>query len=96
MQHTFAHDAAMNNQISEGCEEALTLTQGHSRQTAQEFYVMRNMEKAADSACATHKRLYGEVAIPKIALTKGDDEEFIPCPSIVFITFSPLTHGFPR
>ena len=78
MQHTFAHDAVLNQRISEGSEEALTLTQGHSRQTAQEFYVMRQMEKAADTASSAHKRLYGEVAIPNIPLARGDDEEFLP------------------
>lgn len=78
MQHTFAHDAVLDQRISEGCEEALTMTQGHSRQTAQEFYVMRQMEKAADTACSVHKRLYGEVSVPKITLT--NDEEFLPNP----------------
>lgn len=82
MQHTFAHDAVLDQRISEGCEEALTVTQGHSRQTAQEFYVMRQMEKAADTASSTHKRLHGEVAVPKITLARGDDEEFQPSPGI--------------
>ena len=78
MQQTYAHVATLQNNISMECEEALTLTQGHSRETANQYYILRDMEKAAKNASGIHKRLHGEFTVPNINIPHDADEEFRP------------------
>lgn len=78
MQHTVAHEAVMDNTIPEAYEEALTLTQGHSRETTQRYYVKKQMERAATTACLAHKRLHGEFVAPNIPRPTLGQVEYLP------------------
>ncbi len=68
MQQTYAHVATLQNNTSIECEEDLTLTQGHSRETANQYYI----------ASGIHKRLHGEFTVPNINIPHDADEEFCP------------------
>jgi hypothetical protein len=78
MQHTAAHEAVMEQKIPEEFEESLAYTQGHSRETAQRFYVMKNMQKHATTACLAHKRLHGEFTAVDIPSPSPEEEEYLP------------------
>lgn len=68
----------MDQTIPEEYEEALTVTQGHSRETAQQYYVMKSMRKHATTACIAHKRLHGEFAPVDIPPPRPEEEEYLP------------------
>lgn len=78
MQHTAAHEAVMDHTIPEAFEEALSYTQGHSRETTQRFYVMKKMEEHAVTACLAHKRLHGEFEAVDIPQLRPEEEEYYP------------------
>ncbi len=83
MQHTAAHEAVMEQKIPEEYEEALSFTQGHSRETTQKFYVMKKMAKHAITACDAHKRLHGEFAIVDIPQPTVEEEEYLPSGDLI-------------
>lgn len=76
MQQTEAHEASYHSIISKEAEEAVTLSQNHSRQIAEEFYQVRNLRDASILASKTHEELYGAQAIPHIS--DEEDEEYNP------------------
>lgn len=78
MQHTIAHEAVLEQTIPEEYEEALSYTQGHSRETTQRFYIMKKMKKHAETACIAHKRLHGEFAPVDIPQPTPEEEEYLP------------------
>jgi hypothetical protein len=78
MQHTYTHQAVLDKEIDESYEEALTLTQGHSRQITNDYYILKNMINVANTASVAHKRLHGEFTVPNIPTCNKDDEEFHP------------------
>ena len=66
MQHTYAHEAVLTNSLSGEMEEALMKTQGHSRETTREFYILGDMKKAAEGAIEAHEILFGQMRVPNI------------------------------
>lgn len=77
MQQTSAHDAVLMRTLEPHCEEALTLTQGHSRGVVEDYYLRKNLAQAATTACAAHTQLHGEFAVPNIPM-QSEDEEYVP------------------
>lgn len=76
MQQTEAHVASNKHLITRGEEDAITMSQGHSREVAEKFYQMKSMEEAAVTAAQTHQNLYGIQAVPD--LSSDEDEEYVP------------------
>jgi len=76
MQQTSAHEAMLANTLTPSAEEALTLTQGHSREVVEDYYIRRNMTQAVTTACAAHQQLHGDFTVPNIP--RNEDEEYIP------------------
>lgn len=62
--------------ITPQAEEALTLSQGHSRTVAEKYYQIKNLREAAVVAATTHESMYGLQDIPNI--TSEEDEEYVP------------------
>ena len=76
MQQSEANEARHKQIISQEAEEAITLSQNHSRQVAERFYQVRNLSDASILAARTHEQLYGVQAIPQIS--REEDEEYLP------------------
>lgn len=76
MQQTSTHEAVLANTLTPSAEEALTLTQGHSREVVEDYYLRRNLIQAATTACAAHRQLHGDFTVPNIP--RNEDEEYIP------------------
>jgi hypothetical protein len=69
----------MNGSLGLDYEEALNLTQGHSRSTAERFYIKRKMSAAAINATVAHRQLHGEVKSPDLPpMLHNLDEEYQP------------------
>lgn len=62
--------------ISFEAEEAITLSQNHSRQVADKYYQIRNLRDASVIASKSHEELYGVRTIPQIV--REEDEEYLP------------------
>lgn len=79
LQQTETHEAVMSGELSIEDEESLNLTQGHSRTTAERFYLKRKMSKAATNATFAHTKLYGEAKVPHLPpILTDSQEEFEP------------------
>jgi hypothetical protein len=78
LQQSEAHDAVAQHKITQQAEEAITLSQGHSRQVAEKYYQMRNLRDAAVVAAETHEDLYGRQDVPNIS--SEEDGEYLPNP----------------
>lgn len=76
LQQTEAHEATLTGKIDAEYEEALTLTQGHSKEIAEKFYIKKNMNVAAVKATIVHEQLHGKFEIPVIS--KSSDEAYRP------------------
>lgn len=76
LQQTEAHQASNQQLISPQAEEAITLSQNHSRHVAEKFYQVRNLRDASILASKTHEDIYGVQPIPQIL--REEDEEYIP------------------
>jgi hypothetical protein len=76
LQQTEAHEASHQQLISQRAEEAITLSQNHSRQVATQFYNVRNLRDASIIAAKTHEELYGVQTVPQIS--SEEDEEYLP------------------
>lgn len=76
LQQTEAHEASHQQLISQQAEEAITLSQNHSRQVADQFYNVRNLRDASIIAAKTHETMYGVQRIPQIL--EEEDEAYVP------------------
>lgn len=79
----------MNGVLGIESEEALNLTQGHSRATAERFYIKRKMSTAASNAAVAHQQLHGEVKVPKLPpmIYNSPEDEYKP-DGIITLTVS--------
>ncbi|MFO0414617.1 MAG: hypothetical protein ACK50E_03110 [Bacteroidota bacterium] len=77
MLQTDTHNATLKHTLSKEEEESLTMTQGHSRETARRFYEIKNQEQAAIQSIEAHRILYGEMPQIKIK-RKCEEEEYHP------------------
>lgn len=66
----------MNSTISPRAEEAITLSQGHSRETAEKYYRIQCLQESALIAATAHKDMYGVQKVPH--LSSEDDAEYVP------------------
>ncbi len=66
IQQTEAHHAMMNFTISPRAEEAITVSQGHSREIANKYYRVQNAQESAVIAATAHEQMYGQQEVPQI------------------------------
>lgn len=76
LQQTEANEASRQDRISRQAEEAITISQNHSRQVAEQYYQVRNLRQASILASKTHEELYGIQSVPQIS--SEEDEEYLP------------------
>jgi hypothetical protein len=76
LQQTEANEASGDRRITPAAENAITITQGHSREVAEKFYKLKDLSEASSLAIKTHEELYGIQEIPDIS--SEEDEAYLP------------------
>ena len=78
MQQTEAAEARLEEVIDGHQEEAITLHQGHSSETARRFYLKRDAHRVAKQAVEAHSAMYGPMPSTLMPLRESDDDPYIP------------------
>jgi hypothetical protein len=78
MQQTEAAEARLEEVIDGHQEEAITLHQGHSSETARRFYLKRDAHRVAKQAVEAHGNMYGPMPSTLKRLRESDDDPYVP------------------